>query len=65
MPETDQDEEWVDIQAAMALTGMTRKTLMLWKKEGKVEAQTKIIPVTQRNRRTFFRKSALPHPDKS
>jgi hypothetical protein len=65
MPDTDQAEEWIDIDEAQRLTGKTRKTLMLWKKEGKVEAKTETVEQTQRNRRTFFRKSDLPQPGNS
>jgi hypothetical protein len=65
MPNADQAEEWVDIREAMRITGKTRKTLMLWKKQQAVEAKTEIVEVIQRNRRTFFRKSALLQPDKT
>ena len=60
MTSTDQTDEWVDIDEAMRLTGRTRKTLMLWKKGGRVEAKTEETDFTQRQRRTLFRKGDLP-----
>jgi hypothetical protein len=65
MPDTNQAEEWVDIDEAIRLTGRTRKTLMLWKKGGRVEAKTEETAFTQRQRRTLFRKSDLPQSDNS
>lgn len=56
---TEQAEEWIDIDEAVKLTGRSRRTLMRWKKERKVAARTVDQEFVQRQRRTEFSKGDL------
>lgn len=58
MPDQNR-EEWVDIDEAQRITGASQRTLMRWKKAGKVQAKTEETEFTQRQRRTLFRRSDL------
>jgi len=56
--ESDLDE-WIDIDQARQLTGKSRKTLMIWKRDQEVAARTENAEFTQRQRRVLFRKADL------
>lgn len=57
--EVNQNDEWVDIDEAMRLTGASRRTLMRWRADGKVKATTREREFTQRQRRILFKRSDL------
>lgn len=59
---TDQsaDDEWIDIDEAVRLTGMTTRTLRRWKTDNKVETKVVTTEFQQPQRRTLFKKSTLP-----
>jgi hypothetical protein len=56
--ETDPDE-WIDIDQARVLTGKSRKTLMIWKRDQEVAARTEDATFTQRQKRVLFKRSDL------
>ena len=52
-------DEWIDIDAARALTGRTRDTLMRWKRDKPIATRTEDATFTQRQKRVLFRKADL------
>lgn len=52
-------DEWVDIEKAMELTGLSKRSLTRRQSAGTVETKTVIAEKTQRNRRTLFKVSSL------
>lgn len=54
------DDEWVDIEEAARLTGLTKRTLNRQKAAQKVETKEVRAQKLQGNHFTLFRKSTLP-----
>lgn len=54
------DDEWVDIEEAARLTGLTTRTLNRHKAAKKVETKEVNAPKVQGNHFTLFKKSTLP-----
>ena len=55
--ETPDDE--IEIDEAIELSGLSRRTLMRLKATGKIAARTEALPSVQRQRRLLFRRSEI------
>lgn len=60
MTETPADDEWVDIDEAARLTGLSKRQLNRHKALKKVETKEATAQKVQKNHFTLFKRSTLP-----